>query len=89
MNATYVRKTGETLQVAYIAQELVGGGELFDYVSRHGPFSEADCRYFFKQMLDGIHYIHSHGFSHRDLKLDNMMLDDNYDIKIVDYGFAC
>jgi serine/threonine protein kinase len=40
-------------------------------------------------MLQGVHYIHSKGFSHRDLKPENILLNKIYDIKIVDFGFAC
>ena len=40
-------------------------------------------------MLMGVHYIHSKGFSHRDLKPENILLDSMYDVKIVDFGFAC
>jgi serine/threonine protein kinase len=39
-------------------------------------------------MLEAIHYIHSVGFAHRDLKLENILLDDELNIKIADFGFA-
>ena len=68
---------------------MVSGGELFDYVANTGPFQEPVCKYYFKQILQGVHYIHSKGFAHRDLKVENILLDCNYDIKIVDFGFAC
>ena len=59
-----------------------------DYVECSGPFSEDTCRYFFKQLLDGLDHIHSKGYAHRDLKPSNILLDANFDIKIVDFGFS-
>ena len=84
-----VKSNGESVPVAYIAQEAIQGGELFDYVANSGAFSEPICRYYLKQMLLGLHFIHKNGFSHRDLKPENILLDHNYDLKIVDFGFAC
>jgi serine/threonine protein kinase len=88
-NSTQKKKSGETVPVAYIAQEPVLGGELFDYVANTGPFNEEICRYYFKQMLLGLHYLHSQGYAHRDLKPENILLDKNFDVKLVDFGFAC
>ena len=51
--------------------------------------SEPICRYYFKQLLKALCYIHSNGFSHRDIKLDNILLDDKFNLKLVDFGFAC
>merc|ERR1712151_1083698 len=66
----------------------MGGGELFAHVYHTGVFSEEICRYFFKQILVGIHYMHKSGISHRDLKPENIVLDHEGDAKIVDFGFA-
>ena len=61
------KENGEKVQVACIAQEMVEGGELYDYLAYCGPFSGTEARYFFRQLLEGVHYIHSNGLSHRDL----------------------
>ena len=86
--ASMAKSNGDSVPVAYIAQEAIQGGELFDYVANSGAFSEKICRYYFKQMLLALHYIHKNGFSHRDLKPENILLDENYDLKLVDFGFA-
>ena len=47
-SATYMKTDGTSREVAYIAQEMIEGGELFDYVANSGPFKEQECKYFFK-----------------------------------------
>jgi len=47
-SATLTKANGSQKNVAYIVQELVPGGEIFDYIANSGPFSEPVCRYFFK-----------------------------------------
>jgi len=86
--AVWKKKSGKEMPVAYIAQEPVMGGELFEYVQITGPFSEKLCRFFFKQIIIGLHYLHSQGVCHRDLKPQNILLSSDYTIKIVDFGFA-
>lgn len=67
----------------------MSGGELFDYVAlENGAFSEKICRHYFKQLLMGVHYLHSNGICHRDMKPENILLDEEYNCKIIDFGFA-
>ena len=49
---------------------------------------EKIARSIFKQILDGLGYMHSAGISHRDMKPENILLDDKFNIKIADFGFA-
>lgn len=48
--------------------DYVQGGMLLDFVMNQQRFDERVCRYYFKQILQSLHYIHSEGTAHRDLK---------------------
>ena len=88
-NRKLMKTNGITKEVSYIVQDAVKGGELYSYVANSGIFSEDICRYFFRQMLKALHYLHTKGFAHRDLKPENILLtSQEYDIKIIDFGFA-
>lgn len=87
-SGVYVGSKGDQKKVAYVALELVTGGELFDWVSNSGEFSEDVARYYFKELLTGLNYMHTAGVAHRDLKPENLMLTGDYQIKIADFGFA-
>ena len=50
--------------------------------------TEPVARYIFKQLAHGVSHIHSHGLFHRDLKLENVVLDAKYNAKIMDFGHA-
>eukprot|EP01015_Nassula_variabilis_P019918 TRINITY_DN3417_c0_g1_i5.p2 TRINITY_DN3417_c0_g1~~TRINITY_DN3417_c0_g1_i5.p2 ORF type:complete len:263 (-),score=69.55 TRINITY_DN3417_c0_g1_i5:16-804(-) len=63
-------------------------GDFNDFVRKVGQFSEPVARYYFKQLINGLEYLHQNGFAHRDIKLDNLLLNDKLDLKIADFGFA-
>lgn len=68
--------------------EYVNGGELFDRIVSKGKLSEEDGRKLFQQLIDGVSYCHSKGVFHRDLKLENVLIDGNGTIKISDFGLS-
>ena len=75
----------------YVVMELCKGGELLDTIIKKGSMSEADASHFMQQIFSAVYYMHSSGIVHRDLKLENMLLDNKLsrNIKIVDFGTAC
>jgi serine/threonine protein kinase len=46
------------------------------------------AKYFFRQMIETLIYINSKGIAHRDIKLENMLVNDSYQLKFADFGFA-
>uniref|UniRef100_A0A8C1FC51 non-specific serine/threonine protein kinase n=1 Tax=Cyprinus carpio carpio TaxID=630221 RepID=A0A8C1FC51_CYPCA len=72
--------------------ELVSGGELFDFLAEKESLSEEEATQFIKQILEGVHYLHTRNIAHFDLKPENiMLLDKNAPlprIKLIDFGLA-
>ena len=73
----------------YIVLEHATKGTLFDYFFYPGMgFGELKSKVIFKKILEGIKCCHDHGICHRDIKLENVLLDDVYNPKICDFGFV-
>jgi hypothetical protein len=73
-----------------IVMEYAAGGELFDRICSAGRFSEDESRYFFQQLICGVSYCHFMQICHRDLKLENTLLDGSPAprLKICDFGYS-
>ncbi|KAJ8683284.1 hypothetical protein QAD02_019076 [Eretmocerus hayati] len=72
----------------FMIMEYVSGGELFDYIVKHGKLKEHEARRFFQQIISGVDYCHRHMIVHRDLKPENLLLDHNLHVKIADFGLS-
>lgn len=74
----------------YLVMEHCTGGELLDSIARIGCFSEAQTAICMKQVLSALCYLHSLNIVHRDLKLENMLLEkpNSVNLKIADFGIA-
>jgi len=72
----------------YFVLEYCSGGELFFHLSRAGRFSEGRSRFYFSEILLAIEYLHSLDIIYRDLKPENVLLDDEGHIKVTDFGLS-
>ena len=72
----------------FIILEYAAHGELFDYLSQQGYLAPEVAMKFFRQIIYGLDYLHSNSICHRDLKLENILLDEHDNLKIADFGFA-
>ncbi|CED85307.1 camk camkl kin4 protein kinase [Phaffia rhodozyma] len=78
----------ETERYIGIILEIADGGELFDHILAHRHLREKDAAKLFSQIISGVHYLHSKNIVHRDLKLENLLLDKARNVIITDFGFA-
>ncbi|KAI4302648.1 hypothetical protein MLD38_038368 [Melastoma candidum] len=67
--------------------KLAKGGELFAKITK-GRLNEDLCRRYFQQLISAVGYCHSGGVFHRDLKSENLLLDENWDSKVSDFGLS-
>ena len=78
----------ETDKYIGIILEYASGGELFDHILAHRYLRERDAAKLFSQLISGVWYIHQKKIVHRDLKLENLLLDRHRNVIITDFGFA-
>lgn len=78
----------ETEKTLYLVMEYINNGEVFEYLVKNGRMKENIARQKFRQIVSAVQYLHSKNIIHRDLKAENLLLDNNLDVKIVDFGFS-
>lgn len=82
----------ENPEYIFIVLEYCAGGDLFHYLDKRDfKVTEDLARYIAHQIAAAIYYLHSYGISHRDLKLENILMSDNTDLaelKLVDFGLS-
>lgn len=72
----------------WLVTELCAGGELFDYLVERGRLPEEEARRIFGELALAVGHMHSLGIVHRDLKLENILLDGELRVKLGDLGFV-
>lgn len=81
----------ETSRQIALVTEFVNGMSLNSFIKAKcvdRVMPEPMVKHIFTQIISAFDYIHSHGISHRDVKLDNILLEPSGVVKIIDFGFA-
>lgn len=74
--------------MCYYVMKLAEFGELYSFIEHTDRFDENMTRYIFNQLIEGIHYLHSHGIVHRDIKPENLLINKKGKLIIADFSFA-
>ena len=85
INMDYVLKNELRL---YFVMPFIRGGELYKVMKASRRFKEDTVKFYAAQLVMGIGYLHSKNIIHRDLKLENILLDQEGYLKIIDFGLA-
>jgi serine/threonine protein kinase len=72
----------------YIILEYASKGELFTILSKKGKFSESEGKPIILGIIEGLKYLHDNNIIHRDVKLENILINHHGTVKICDFGFA-
>ncbi|CAM0907551.1 unnamed protein product [Alopecurus aequalis] len=72
----------------FIVLEYVTGGELHDIIVDRGSLKDDEARKYFQQLINAVDYCHSRGVYHRDLKIENLLLDTAGNLKVSDFGLS-
>eukprot|EP01084_Bolivina_argentea_P176292 305097_1 len=77
----------DSAQGLYMVLEMCNGGDVMQKMEYVKVFKEHEAKHLVKQIVAGLCYFHQHNIVHRDLKLDNLMFNNNV-LKIIDFGLA-
>ena len=78
----------ETAQHIFIIMEYCEGQDIMDYILARTRLSEEESLKYFQQLINALYYLHSQNITHRDIKIDNLLLDKNLDLKLIDFGLS-
>ncbi|KAL9010472.1 MAG: hypothetical protein Q9173_004603 [Seirophora scorigena] len=77
-----------TESLVWLVLEYCPGDELYNYLLRHGAIPSEKVQKIFTQLVGAVAYVHNMSCVHRDLKLENILLDKNENVKLCDFGFT-
>ena len=77
--------------ITYIVMEYIPGDDLFEFLVKNFAdegLGENYGRFMMSQLLDALEHIHQKGIAHRDIKPENILIDDEMNLKLIDFGYA-
>ncbi|KAH7364260.1 serine/threonine protein kinase-like protein [Rhexocercosporidium sp. MPI-PUGE-AT-0058] len=77
-----------TENLVWLVLEYCAGDELYNYLLKHGALPVEKVQKIFTQLVGAVTYVHNSQCVHRDLKLENILLDKNENVKLCDFGFT-
>ena len=78
----------ENSSYIFIIMEYIEGNDLMEYILKKNHLSELEALKIFQQLINVLLYLHSQNISHRDIKIDNMLLDKKNNLKLIDFGLS-
>ena len=87
-NITKILEVFNDEEYMLIIMEYINGGNLFSFVKKRRKLSEKMAKFLFRQIILGIQHIHSKKVVHRDIKLENILIDFDNNVKICDFGIG-
>lgn len=89
-NIVNFRESFSTSTSHYLVFDFVTGTELFSFMESSGfaPIPEKTSKKLFKQLIEAVAHAHEHGIAHRDLKLENIIVDKDLKLTVLDFGLS-
>lgn len=87
-NIVKLHESIDSVKELYLVMERIEGASLYSRLKTARRFSETEARNIFRQIVQGIQYCHSKNVSHRDIKLENVLVTSGDEVRIIDFGFS-
>ena len=80
--------TFQTSEKAYFILDLLNGGDLYTHIMKSGKFKESQARFYVAETVLALNHLHENKIVYRDLKPQNIMVDNDGHIKLTDFGLS-